>query len=144
LLIRRATQHNLAAVLDQVNREHWEASPFLIKAVSMHGSANQPPIKSRQSAAFRSLEDWVRSFMANNPQVQEHASASTAALKQASHEFAAEPKPPSAKLEPPPDAVAMPMASPSTTKPGLAPGTSAPKPADPYDPAIFNQSVRKK
>jgi hypothetical protein len=66
LVNRRATQHNLSAVLAQINKEHWEGSPFLVKAVNIHGQASQPPLKSRQVPAFRNLEDWVRVIMVNN------------------------------------------------------------------------------
>src|SRR5262249_40251957 len=66
-IARRSTQHNLAAVMAQVDIHNPEASPLLIKAVSVHGANNQPPLKGRQSPPFRMLEEWVRMALASNP-----------------------------------------------------------------------------
>jgi hypothetical protein len=130
---RRATQQNLAAVLGQINKAHWEASPFLAKALSVHGEATQPPMKSRQSPAYKNLEEWVRQLMANNPQLQEHPAAPIAVAP-------TEVKPPAAT----PEATKSDFAA----EPGLptprptAPSESAPvKPSDPFDPAAFNQAT---
>src|SRR5207253_4476132 len=60
---RKTTQQNLAAVLAQVNSEQPTASPLLSKAVSLHGKPGemtQSPLKNREVAAYRSLEEWVR------------------------------------------------------------------------------------
>src|SRR5262249_57878402 len=35
---RRATQHNLNAVLNQIRPDHWQASPLLTKSLSIHGN----------------------------------------------------------------------------------------------------------
>ncbi len=65
VLNRSATQRNLSAVLSQLKQEAWESSPLLQKAVTAHGSAAQPPLKSRQTAAFRTVEEWVRVVLAD-------------------------------------------------------------------------------
>jgi hypothetical protein len=67
---RKSTQQNLVAVLAQVNREQPTASPLLIKAVSVHGKPGemaQSPLKNREVAAYRSLEEWVRITVENSP-----------------------------------------------------------------------------
>ena len=43
-------------------------SKILTKAISIHGDANQPPIKGRQSVTYKTLEDWVRATLADNAQ----------------------------------------------------------------------------
>jgi len=53
-------QQNLAAVLGQVNLQQPDNSPFLGKALTLHGGANKAPIKGRESETYRLLEDWVR------------------------------------------------------------------------------------
>ncbi len=67
---RVSTQRNLAAVLAQVHMEKTVLSPLLIKAVSAHGGAANPPIISRQSPPFRSLQEWVENVLANNPHLR--------------------------------------------------------------------------
>lgn len=57
----QATQTNLDATVRQLNRENPPASPLLLKAVSKHGSSALPPIRERQAAAFKTLDDWVKS-----------------------------------------------------------------------------------
>lgn len=125
---RRATQQNLNAVLAQINREKWVESPFLLRAVSVHGPASQPPLKGRQSPAFRALEEWVRRAVANNPQLREHSVATTPAEAKGSGEFHSAGSPPAAP-----------------TKSGTAP-TATPlplaAPVDPFDPAIFNRQKK--
>jgi hypothetical protein len=122
-----ATQHNLSAALAQIDRNRWEASPLLIKSVSIHGQAPQPPIKNRQTAAFRALEEWVRTIMANNPQLQEAGPTRPAAplqgVETSAHSMEAG------------EII-------SSSRPALSPEqpTAGPaKPADPFDPVLFNQ-----
>ena len=71
---RKSTQQNLAAVLAQINRERPSASPLLTKAVSVHGKAGdmaKSPLKNREVAAYRSLEEWVRITVENSPQLHD-------------------------------------------------------------------------
>src|SRR5205823_5114003 len=80
LVNRRATQYNLAHVLAQISPENMSTSPFLTKAVTLHGEATQPPIKNREAQAFHRLEDWVKQTLENNPQLRERSEpASTSA-----------------------------------------------------------------
>ena len=64
---RKTTQHNLAAVLNQVNRLRPADSPLLQKALMLHGGADHPPLKSPNAPAFRYLSDWVFLAMTNVP-----------------------------------------------------------------------------
>jgi hypothetical protein len=78
---RRSTQQNLAAVLALVDLNHPASSLLLVKAVSIHGNAAQPPLKSRQSPPFRTLEEWVQMTVANNPHLREERWAPSEAAK---------------------------------------------------------------
>jgi hypothetical protein len=136
---RRATQYNLAHVLDQINPESIATSPLLTKAVSLHGEATQPPIKNREAQAFHRLEDWVKQTVENNPQLRERGEPASSA---------AEPKKDQKKAEdaeaqsPPPLSL-----SPSVPKQPTEFAASQPPPpkpttpVDPYDPIIFNRQA---
>jgi hypothetical protein len=133
LINRRTTQHNLAQVLAQINREHWELSPLLIKAVSLHGEASQPPIRNRQTAAYKTLEEWVRRTMADNPQLaQKTPAAIPTEVKAAAGDVP--PKEPAGNSD---FASNKPAVSPSAP---AAKAETAPLPMDPFDPAPFNQA----
>jgi hypothetical protein len=71
MLNQQATQHNLSAVMAQINVNRPRISPLLVKALSNHGHANQAPLKGRETPAFRYLEEWVETTLANNPQLVE-------------------------------------------------------------------------
>jgi hypothetical protein len=133
-LNRRGTQQNLAAVLAQINRDRLDASPLLLKAVSLHGEATQPPIKSRQTAAYKALEEWVRGTVANNPQLQASASPSLKVPAEADSSRGESLAGETVSAARPAVRASTPAASPST----------APKPVDPFDPSIFNQSAHPK
>lgn len=163
-LSRRATQYNLAAVVAQIDRERPHLSPLLIKAISIHGGANQAPLKGRQAVAFRNLDDWVEKTLADNPQLQEEparASADRSAGKAptvrskrpvihdpteevGSYQLAVPVNPAEAGA---PSVVAMTGPTPAGREAGAgqpkARPQSAPKPPpvpprDPFDPVIFN------
>jgi hypothetical protein len=70
---RKATQENLAAVLNQLNLSTPQASLFLTKALGVHGKMNpdQIPFKNRDAAAFRTLENWVMVTVASNPRLRD-------------------------------------------------------------------------
>src|SRR5205823_10056255 len=72
---RKTLQQNLAAVLAQVNLKEPQVSPLLTKSVSVHGPMPQAPLKGRQAAAYRTLEEWVKLTVANNPQLQDRPAA---------------------------------------------------------------------
>jgi hypothetical protein len=68
---KRATQHNLAQVLAQVNLQQPQSSPLLVKAVTAHGEALEAPLKGKQIAAYHTLEEWVNMTVAKNPHLRE-------------------------------------------------------------------------
>jgi len=74
---RKAMQHNLVAVLAQLNLRQPEFSPLLIKAVSAHGPTSEAPLRGRKAEAFRALEGWVRLALDGNPQLQDHTAPKT-------------------------------------------------------------------
>jgi hypothetical protein len=149
---RHATQQNLQAVLAQVNRDHWETSPLLTKAVTVHGQANQPPLKNRQAPPFRNLEEWVRGTLARNPQGQDTmlgAGAPLAEPKRLSDlvmakaealgdDIPAAPRP-AIGTETGAASKAPPSEERPTAIPPAAPQQAAP--LDPFDPVIFNRQM---
>jgi hypothetical protein len=144
---RRATQHNLNAVLGQINRAKWAESPLLLKAISVHGPASQPPLKGRQVPAFRALEDWVRKAVTNNPQLQDPAlpsggSGAPSGPKADREKAAAGAEKPAREPFAAPAAAAAPS-SPMKPTPPAAPSRIVPRgPVDPFDPTIFNQQQK--
>jgi hypothetical protein len=62
---QRTTQMNLAAAGAYLNREQPQASPLLSHAVAAHGGGSHPPIRDRQSLAFKYLEEWTRQACGN-------------------------------------------------------------------------------
>lgn len=141
---RRVTQQNLVSVLSALNFRQPEASPFLTKALSMHGEMTQAPFRNRQTPAYRALEDWVHLTIANNPHAAEavrtegthtptvFAATSTAATP------AQPPEPPAANPGggTNPLTVARPPMRGTTT----VPASPTQSPDDPYDPEHFNQA----
>jgi hypothetical protein len=143
----RVSQLNLAAVVDQIKKnDNWQASPLLIKAVSVHGEAGQPPLKSRKTKAYQTLEEWVQQVMENNPQLREQAGVRPAPETNS-------PLGPGlgkgerapAKLEFAATATAsLPAAKPvesASLQATPAPSPAAPVPNDPFDPLIFNRQA---
>ncbi len=66
---RRTLERNLAAVLAEIDVNQPEASRLLVKAVSDHAHTGQAPLRDRQSAPYRALENWVKLTVADNPQL---------------------------------------------------------------------------
>jgi hypothetical protein len=128
VLNRRTLQQNLAAVLGEVNLVQPQNSLLLSKAVSVHGSQEQAPIKNRQAAAYHALEEWVWMTLANNPQLREEAVQKAAATTPAASPFGEVRTPPGDKPR---------VAVEKTDKP--APAKEAPEPTDPYSPDDFNR-----
>lgn len=135
---RRALQQNLAAVLGQINRSRPLSSPLLVRAVSVHGDAEQPPLKGRQAPAYHILEDWVRLATADLPSEQLPANVA-GGLPEA--KAVADGRPPAAA----PQAQAVPIVPARLPPPGSAKPlvVSSPEPpaADPFDPAVFNRQM---
>ncbi|HVS35228.1 MAG TPA: hypothetical protein VMS17_06570 [Gemmataceae bacterium] len=138
MLNRKALQQNLAAVLAEVNLSQPQNSPLLSKAVSVHGPLEQAPFKNRQAPAYRTLEDWVKSTLADNPQLFDAAPPRTAAAA----------APPAAPAGPTPFAETHPAALSNANAPAKSQALDAPTPAavpaapeppDPYSPDGFNR-----
>jgi hypothetical protein len=127
---RKTTQQNLAAVLAQVNKELPSASALLNKAVSIHGrpgEMGQPPLKNREVAAYRSLEEWVRVTLENTPPRRDKGSGSALVADRAHAVDATLPASP---------------AKPETRESGIATEPPVPvEPVDPFDPLIFNRQM---
>jgi hypothetical protein len=150
---RKTTQQNLAAVLSQVNLREPQTSSLLTKAVTIHGSMAQAPLRSRQAPAYRTLEDWVRITAFNNPQLQAPGTPATPTPPPAQ----GEPKwgqdtPRPAGLIPAVQARTAPITSFSQPPAPDAPPTPSPsatgaqkpavnEPPDPFDPELFNRQM---
>jgi hypothetical protein len=142
---RRATQHNLAHVLAQINADNISASPFLTKAVSIHGEGSpslqspsgQPPIKNREAAAYHRLEDWVKQTLENNPQLRERSASGSSPVdvkkEQKKTEEAETGSPLSQSPSNQKEATDFAVSQPPPPKPTM--------PADPFDPIIFNRQA---
>ena len=153
---KQGLESNLAAVSAFLSREQPGASPLLTKAVSVHGGSGLPPIKDRQAAAYRHLEDWAfqAAGQAAAPAPLPASVAAAPALpakdpETKSNEFASEAPTPvtvPTPMEPitpvagkQPDKQPAPLPAMPTTP---LPQKSQADPADPFDPAIFNQQKK--
>jgi len=141
-------------VLAQISPDAIATSPLLTRAVSIHGESQQPPIKNREAAAYRRLEDWVKQTLENNPQLREHPGrlGEDRGLKiedGTPAEGNGKTDHPTSVFDAPasPNSVTVPALTPSVAKqPTEFAGTQAapPKPtmpADPFDPIIFNRQA---
>jgi hypothetical protein len=131
VLNRKTLQQNLAAVLAEVNLDQPQNSPLLTKAVSVHGPLEQAPFKNRQAAAYRTLEEWVKTTLADNPQLRDQPPAKPAAppaevRQTAFHDLTT---PPKAEAPTPPMTPAPP--APAAKEPA--------EPPDPYSADAFNR-----
>ena len=136
VLNRKTMQQNLAAVLGEVNPGQPQNSPLLCKAVSVHGPLESAPLKNRQAAAYRTLEEWVKNTLADNPQLLDPSPVRPAAAT----------APPAAAAPPP--AEVRPTAFSNQTTPGKvetppAPA-AAPQPADPVQPRWVQPSIPRR
>jgi hypothetical protein len=163
---QRATQHNLAAVVAQFDLNHPTSSPLLIKAVSIHGSMRQAPIQGRNLPAFKHLENWVLTTLANNPHLREQSARAAVAKDPRDGKDPRDAVAPSADIssfrpaatidlgEPAGQVISMTgagtklaPAAPTSRGPRLRAiaGSEAPPavPADPFDPLLFNRQSHK-
>lgn len=161
---RRVTQQNLAEVLLQINPHQPESSPFLAKALAVHGGISAAPFRNRETPAYRMLEDWVRLTVDNHPRVTEMLrndgtlpTALPSGGQQANRNGLAlslngQARPNSDRLPLPdrPTAGEQPAAAPAspsrpaqpispTNPPSTQQSLAQPDPNDPHDPAWFNQ-----
>ncbi|MCX7701669.1 MAG: hypothetical protein N2039_12405, partial [Gemmataceae bacterium] len=147
---RRATQLNLATVVDAIRSDDPGKSPLLLNALNLHGGASQPPLRDRESPAYRHLEEFVRLVTGK--------SASPARLPVAASSLASPlptPQPAEEMSEPTPlpgirvsgaaatspagKFAANPADSRELGTPKVSPPTMAPAPIDEFDPAEFNR-----
>ncbi len=153
---RKAMQHILPAVVAQLNLRQLEASPLLIKAVSAHGPTGEAPLRGRQTEAFRTLENWVRLTVANNPRLAEQSSPGPDAQRPAAEKLSAPTPKPSpapratALATRPPPARAEVSSSPTPVQSATSPPiTASPTPTPPtpteaeseFDPDLFNRQM---
>ena len=62
-----SSQQNLTAVLSQIKPSDPMNSPLLHMAATAHGGAGQPPLRNRDTPAYRTLEQWVKMTAAHAP-----------------------------------------------------------------------------
>jgi hypothetical protein len=147
-LNRKAVQQNLAAVLAEVNVAQPAASPLLTKAVSVHGLTDKAPLPNRQAAAYRTLEDWVRQTLADNPQLSDRptpappTTATPPAAPGAPSSFAESRPTTPAGAPVVPAEMPEPLKTPEASKvaaPVAPPARVVHDPNDPYSPDAFNR-----
>jgi hypothetical protein len=66
-LSSRSSQQNLTAVLSQIKPDQPLDSPLLRMAASAHGGAAQPPLRTRETPAYKTLEQFVQLTAAHAP-----------------------------------------------------------------------------
>src|SRR6266851_1500062 len=140
---KQAMQANLAAVSAAIDRQQPASSLLLAKAVSVHGDSGTPPLKDRQTAAYKHLSDWVR-LAAGNPPMTNPQPASLPASVIADAIPLAPGASPMRQNSFASDADVKPAATPAkpTDAPPLMPKPpdadlkepAKPKPGDPFDP----------
>jgi hypothetical protein len=65
---RRSLENNLAAAAAHIDPRDVSASRLLRKAVTVHAEGmTAAPLRGKQLAAFRTLEEWARKLVADNP-----------------------------------------------------------------------------
>jgi hypothetical protein len=157
---RKTVERNLVAVLAEINLRAPAGSPLLTKAVSAHdGNMAEAPLRGRQAAAYRVLEEWVQRTVADNPQLHGEETAVAPAPpepKAVAHVQAESAPAPQAKpsesasaveARPVPHVPAEPAAA-SVTPPAKSaepspapPRNPADGPVDPFDPLPFNRQM---
>jgi len=136
----KSSQQNLTAVLSQIKPEQPSNSPLLRMAASAHGGSDQPPLRNRDTPAYKALEQWVQLAAVQAPKAvgtpvsDAPASPSERPVKNAFENV--EPKP--AK-----ELTAAKKEAPTKSKDEFA--ADEPEkttgPADEFDPIIFNRQM---
>ncbi|HEX3146609.1 MAG TPA: hypothetical protein VHR66_00815 [Gemmataceae bacterium] len=122
---RPGVTKNMMSALQQVNAAEPTQSPILVKALMPHGSATEAPFKTRNHPAFQTLETWARFARAADGTLEPERPLPTTEPRKLPD------------LPPPPPGNVF----------GQDSKTVPPKPTktvadDPFDPAIFNGTVR--
>ena len=132
---RRVTLQNLAATVAQVKTARPGSSPLLVKSISVHGDMAQPALKGVESAAYRTLEEWVRITLEAGPVAPKEA---TAAITSAKLDELA----PKTITDRTPTTFGTAGSLGGSQEVGK-PANSAPAktPVDPYDPELFNRQL---
>jgi hypothetical protein len=138
VLNRKTMQQNLAAVLGEVNTRQPQNSSLLSKAVSVHGPLEQAPIRSRQAAAYKALEEWVSATVADNPQLRDQPPPKAGPAPFAE----GRPSPDKDQTIPEKSGTAPPAAPAAPPAAAPPPPKNPPEPADPYSPDAFNRQYR--
>ena len=151
----RTMLKNLAAVSPYLDREQPSASPLLASATTAHGGGSLPPIRDRQTPAFKYLEEWVRQACGAATQQQPPAALPAEVVAEAETLPPVSPRRKKAQAKasppaPPPIITANGLDEPDPVAPAKVSEPAPPKvkppeppmktsPADPFDPDIFNQ-----
>jgi hypothetical protein len=135
----KSAQQNLTAVLSQIKPEQPLNSPLLRMAASAHGGATQPPLRGRDSPAFKTLAQWVQLTAAHAPKVSTAVSdAPSLAAERPGKNIseAVETKPATERFVVQKEASAKPKEEFADTESAKPTG-----PADEFDPLIFNRQM---
>lgn len=144
---RRSLERNLAAVLAEVDVNQPESSRLLIKAVSDHAHTGHPPLRDRQSAPYRTLENWVKLTVADNPHLLEKSEIRNQKSEASIPRVGEAPVKSSGKSQwgtEAPAKTAAPLSSPPQKEKKAAPAATKDTggtPNDPYDPEPFNRKM---
>ncbi|QVL33121.1 hypothetical protein KIH39_04180 [Telmatocola sphagniphila] len=151
---RRTSLINLQAVLKYLDRNDVAKSPFLTNSIAAHGNLKNSPLRGKESAPYRHLEEWARNAFLKT----EVAAADVSQIPQSTAAEEAQPlespKPVSRPLLPrKTNSARTESASPATSTPATtavsktaevketpkATSTKPTEPIDPFDPEEFNK-----
>jgi hypothetical protein len=128
---RAGVSRNLMTALPHVNPTDPAASPILLKAVTPHGGATEPPFKTKAHPAYQALETWARFVRSAEGTPQPETPL-----------IAKEPAEPRKLPDlPPPPPTGDAFGQDNRSVPPKPTRTEA---GDPFDPAIFNGEVKPK
>jgi hypothetical protein len=129
------TRQNLAAAVAQVRSDRPGMSPLLVKSFSVHGDMAQPALKGVDSAAYRTLAEWVRITLEAGPVSPKDGSSIVATTRP-------EEEAPKASVEKTPPSSGYAEGSGEARDVAKPLGNAPVKtPVDPYDPEIFNRQL---
>jgi hypothetical protein len=131
----KTAQQNLTAVLSQIKPDQPLRSPILLMAASAHGGATQAPLKNRQTAAYKTLEQWVQLTVAHATKgpVNYPTLGAKTVFETVEVTAARETKEPFASNRQDPEKPREVFAAQESSKPA--------EPLDEFDPVIFNRQM---